>query len=90
MAAPPVDPLAAATQNLMAAVQGYVRAAVASEMANGPVQPRLANPDSLRARLDTAIQENRDLTERVKKLESKNRRDKKRMIFPCLATEDTC
>lgn len=78
------DPMAAATQSLMDAVQSYVRAAVASEVANGSSQAADAEAASLKTQYDTALQENRELKDKIKKIESKKstRPSTKRMGFP--------
>nr|XP_036585492.1 uncharacterized protein CTRU02_04353 [Colletotrichum truncatum]KAF6795543.1 hypothetical protein CTRU02_04353 [Colletotrichum truncatum] len=72
-----IDPLAAATETLMAAVQGYVRAAVASGVANSQSQLTVAQVDPLQVLSDAAVQENRGLKEKSKKIESNKEQDKK-------------
>ncbi|KAF6811113.1 hypothetical protein CSOJ01_05918 [Colletotrichum sojae] len=75
------DPMAAATQSLMDAVQSYVRAAVASEVANGPSQAAGAEAASLKTQYDTALQENRELKDKIKKIEIQAEQEKKKDSF---------
>ncbi|KAF6841456.1 hypothetical protein CPLU01_00587 [Colletotrichum plurivorum] len=78
------DPMAAATQSLMDAVQSYVRAAVASEVANGSSQAAGAKAASLKTQYDTALQENRELKDKIKKIQSKAEQEKKKDSFRTL------
>ncbi|KAF9879718.1 hypothetical protein CkaCkLH20_02529 [Colletotrichum karsti] len=76
MADTPVDPLAAATQVLLTAVQSYVQAAVATEVGKTRQQPTpvATQTETIQNRLDAALRETRGLTDRIKKIE---KRDKK-------------
>ncbi|WDK14517.1 hypothetical protein CGRA01v4_05798 [Colletotrichum graminicola] len=65
----PADPLAAATSALMNSIQGYVRAAIAAEVANAPPQ----STSALQTRLDSVIQENSELKEKLKQIETDER-----------------
>ncbi|EFQ35286.1 uncharacterized protein GLRG_10430 [Colletotrichum graminicola M1.001] len=71
----PADPLAAATSALMNSIQGYVRAAIAAEVANAPPQ----STSALQTRLDSVIQENSELKEKLKQIE--NERDTIKAAF---------
>ncbi|WQF77578.1 Putative 2EXR domain-containing protein [Colletotrichum destructivum] len=71
----PPDPMAAAASALMNSIQCYVRAAVAAESANS----RPESESAIQARLDTVVQENTELKDKLKQIE--NERDTIKAAF---------
>lgn len=79
----PADPMAAASNAMMASIQDYIRTAVTTEVANLPNATQPAQLAALQSRLETANQENSELKEKIKQIESKKstRHSHKRTFF---------